>query len=359
MNDEADEAARRWALQIEGIRLSLKKASRLPEGTAPAEALRGTALELLHQILGPGTAAKAAATICDWQDSGFNVVPSDVLQAIRCLAREKPLTSSAEVLRSDWGPEWRRFADRSLLELGYPPLQPTGFPGTSGELVDPAAGPLHRWIAFRYAYSLTRAERINAAWEQIQQFDVPPLPTAPVDMEVLNLHAYLMLIRSGYRELDQAICLLERISQSPVAEDNLSLLRKRKQTVPGERPPIGNPYLALKVDHGAPREEWWKAYASIRTSRDASPGTITAANAAHDQIRAIERDSPGSDVYVLPLNEQFIAGTSVDEAAQYVRGQTKAEAGTAEDPIDTLKVNALKALLKLATINTRGLPDGR
>lgn len=298
----------------------------------------------------------SAAMTCSLQDAGLEVVPRAALAAIRLLGQDgRPQPSDVAVMRSDWGREWRLFADLSLLELGYPPLDPRDWADglwSAPGLVDPALSPVHRWVAFRRAISLVKAGRLDDAWEQVQKFGVPSQTTSPVEAEVVNLRAYLLLVTSTEkqesRELDEAIALLDAISQSPVAERNLRLLRKREVTLPRDRSRIENPYLVLGVDH---QDRGWKnAWRSVQTSNVADINEKADANRAHDRILDFERGLPDTlgDLYALPLDSLFTTRGTGEGTARYTQFHAEEEALEAASPeaIENLKVAAFIGLLE-------------
>ena len=319
---------------------------------APADGLPRNICALLRLTADSGSAAMT----CSLQDSGLEVVSRDALAAIRLLVQDgRPQPLDVSILRSHWGRHWRLFADLSLLELGCLPLEPREWadclwspPG----LVDPALSPAHQWVAFRRAVNLVKGARLDDAWEQIQKFSAPSETRSPIEMEVVNLRAYLLLVRSPEREedreLDGAIELLDAISHSPVAERNLQLLRKRKATLARERPRIDNPYLALGVDH---RDSRWKiAFLSVQTSKVADINEKSDANRAHDRILAFERGLPDTlgDLYALPLDSQFTVGGTGEGIAGYAPFHIEEEAleAAAPEAIETLKVAAFVGLLE-------------
>jgi hypothetical protein len=319
---------------------------------APVDGLPRNVRALLRLTADSGSAAMT----CSLQDAGLEVVSRDALAAIRLLGQDgRPQPLDVAILRSDWGQDWRLFTDLSLLELGYPPLDPREWvenlwspPG----LVDPALSPVHRWVAFRRAINLVKAASVDDAWEQVQKFGAPSETTSPVEMEVVNLRAYLLLVRSSEREedreLDEAIELLDAISHSPVTERNLQLLRKRKVTLARERPRIDNPYLALGVDHRDPG--WKREYRSVRTSKVADINEIADANRAHDRILAFERGLPDTlgDLYTVPLDSQFTVDGKGEGIAGYAPFRTEEEAldAAAREAIEALKVAGFVGLLE-------------
>lgn len=273
---------------------------------APAPALPLAVRRLLHMTLGPGT----AAIICALGDAGLQAVPPDDLPAVRILARDEPSRADEEVLQSGLGLDWRLFADAALLALDRPPLG-------IGRLLnlwdprcvfDPGQSAFYRRLAFYRAYHLTRKHNFEAAWEQAQEFgSLASRTTTPLEKEVINLRAYLMLIRDGDTSLQRAIKALRQIDRSPIAKQNLDLLRKRKIATLNERGPIQNPYLALGVDHGARTSEWRRAWLTARSPKHQDIGYLSDVNEARDQIMALERD--GSDgagrVFMVPLSKEF------------------------------------------------------
>src|SRR6185437_2034115 len=124
--------------------------------------------------------------------------------------------------------------------------------------------------AFYRAYDLTRQRNFYAAWEQAGAFgDLVSYTTTPLEKEVINLRAYLILVRHGEHSLEKAIGLLTQIGRSPAARQNLELIQKRKRATLNERGPLENPYLALGVDHGAARVEWRRAWLTARSAKHA------------------------------------------------------------------------------------------
>lgn len=321
--------------------------------TAPADGFPRIIRALLLLAASPG----AATIACSLQDAGLEVVPGDAHAAIQLLRQEStPQPSDVAVLRSDWGQDWRLFADLSLLELGYPLLDPRGWadgPWSTPDLIDPARSAVHRWVAFRRAINLVKAARLDDAWEQVQKFGAPSEAMSPLEMEVVNLRAYLLLVmpadREGDRELNEAIALLEAISQSMVAERNLRLLRERGVTLPRERPRIENPYLVLGVDHRDPG--WKNEWRSIQTSKAADINEKADANRAHDRILAFERGLPDTlgDLYALPLDNQFMVCSTEEGTAGYAPFQTEEDAleAAGREVIEALKLAALSELLLL------------
>lgn len=375
MTNVTDDSLRReQALQLERIRLALRKASRLSEvdsdtelawnqlgvsgdavtnvrqilhdiGTTLLRETRGQVLppnsldalgllknslsaappptlplatrNLLHVALGPGT----AATICALQDAGFQIVPSDTLPAVRCLARPEPLLSDVAILRTDRGPEWRLFADAALLALGHAPLNIRQLMTLwdSKCIFGPSRSTFHSRVAFFRAYDLTRERRFDAAWEQAEAFENPVShTTTPLEKEVVNLRAYLILVRKGDTCLETAIRFLERISRSPIASQNLEFLKKRKLATLNERGPLENPYLAFKVDHGASKIEWRRAWMAARSDKNADLDQLSEVNAVYDQIITLERDdSDGTGhVFIVPLSKEFTSQSITKKSDQ-------------------------------------------
>jgi hypothetical protein len=83
----------------------------------PVRSLPGAIRELLRATVGPDS----AAVICDLQAAGLTIVPEEMLPAVRCLTAASPTMVDAGVLHSQWGIEWRIFADTVLVRLGLAP----------------------------------------------------------------------------------------------------------------------------------------------------------------------------------------------------------------------------------------------
>lgn len=268
MTDTAEETLRReQALQLERVRLVLRKASRLGEVDPVAElawnqlGVPGRSVsqvrELLHgiavaalremkgQVLVPDSldalelvkdslsavptpvlplatrkllritlTPSTAAAICALQDAGFQAVPSDTLPVVRLLARDKLVPTDVAILQSDRGLGWRLFADAALLALGYAPLNMRRLMALWDfkYIFDPARSAFHSRVAFYRAYDLTRERKFDAAWEQAEAFgNLTSYTTTPLEKEVINLRAYLILVRHGDSSLEKAIGVLGRL----------------------------------------------------------------------------------------------------------------------------------------------------
>lgn len=274
---------------------------------APTMALPSATCKLLLASLGPGT----AATTCDLYDAGFGVVPADIIPSIRCLAAKEPQLADVEVLQTSWGVEWRLFADVTLINLGHAPLKPeqlTAMLWNPKDLVDPSQSGLHRWVAFLHAYELILQHDPKTACAQLNLFGAASHLMTPIEKEVVNLYSYLMLLTSGDERIGDAIALLNRIRRSPTARKNWELLKSRSNTTRNQRDSVENPYLALGVRHGAPKETWRSAWMAIRSARRDDLDAISAANEARDRIIELEKEELDGlgRVYVTPLDSRFI-----------------------------------------------------
>jgi hypothetical protein len=420
-----DAIRREQALQLERIRLALRKTSRLSEVDATSELawkrlgvpshLSPQVREILHDAAatvlretkgrslpsatldaltvvkdalsrGPDTALPAAtrklllnnlghdtaATICDLQDAGLAVVPADVLPAIQCLARDKVAPSDVTTLQSTWGNEWRLFADVALIGLDHAPLDPRQLLTMLWEptdMVDPTQSGFHRWVAFRHAYDLTRHHEIEAAWEQISRFEEPPHTTTPLQKEIVNLRAYLILAKQGDKGLGEAMSLLKKIDRSPIARQNWEFLRKRKNSTLNERGRLENPYLALEVEHGSPTGEWRRAWMELRSMKNIDLDDLSAINVARDQIIKLERDASNGvgHIFVVPLSKEFTAPKVVQPsdriAPELPAALTFRSDQKLSEALEILRYPTLKQLLteldKLDYVKEELPPQGR
>lgn len=364
MTDVIEEPLRRQqALQLERLRLALRKASRsgelepaaeqawgelgVPSASVPVvrELLYGIAVAALREMKGrvppPGsldavgtvrdslsdapsaalpTAARrllqvtfdrsTAGTICALGDAGLRAVPPDDLPAVRLLAKDDASPADVAVLQSDRGPEWRLFADVALLRLGRAPVDLSRLMTLwdSKCIFDPTQSIFHSQIAYYRAYDLTRERKFDVAWRQAEEFgELAVYTTTPIEKEIINLRAYLLLAMHGDASLELAIRTLRQIDRSPIARKNLALVLDREGCTLNERGPIENPYLALGANHGASRTEWHRAWLRLRSAKRHDVNGLSDANRARDQIVALERD--GSDgagrVFITPLSKEF------------------------------------------------------
>lgn len=317
---------------------------------APTAALPSATRTLLLASIGPET----AATVCDLYDAGLEVVPADMLPPIRCLTAEEPQLSDVEVLQTRWGVEWRLFADMALISLGHAPLNPeqlTTMLWKPTSLVDPAQSGLYRWVAFLHAYELTLHRNLNTAWAQLKLFKTPYRMMTPIEKEVVNLRAYLMLLKAGDDKIGDAIALLDTIRRSPMAKKNWDLLRARRTKTRNERSPIENPYLALGVDHGASRDRWRSAWMAIRSAKRNDLDAMSAVNEARDQILELEKDESNDlgRVYIIPLDRRFVV-------ALPNKGESNNPQSTEHST--SVKVMRLAALHELLKLLPRSLSNG-
>jgi hypothetical protein len=226
-----------------------------------------------------------------------------------------------------------------------------------GDVIDPARSAFHRWVAFRRAYDLTLEWSFDAAREQIIAFGEPPKVATPFQKEVINLRAYLTMIRSADKGLDGAMALLKGICRSPQAGKNLAWLRKRKAVMVNEREPAENPYLVLKVAHGAPTTEWRRSWMAIRSASKDDMNVLSAANEARDRILALERDElvDTGRVFIVPLDRQFITPHLIQPSPVLLPKSAPFPSRTDERQLsaalDKLRLEALSEFLSNA--NTR------
>jgi hypothetical protein len=408
VTDVAEGALRReQALQLERTRLALRKASRMDDVDADAarawnqlgvaapsvsqvrELLLGIATialrEMKGQALPPDSLAAlgvvkdalsavptpelplatcklmrialapdTATVICGLHDRGFQIVPSDALPAVRLLARDKLLPADVALLQSDRGPGWRLFADAALLALDRAPLNMRQLIALWDPqcVFDPAWSSFYSKAAFYRAYDLTRQRNFDAAWEQAETFgDLASYTTTPLQKEVINLRAYLIMLRYGEHSLEEAIELLTPIGRSPAVKQNLKFIRQRKLVTRNERGPLENPYLALGVDHGAARAAWRRAWLAARSAKHADLDYLSEVNEAHDQIMALERD--GSDgagrVFMVPVGKEFRPPGITEAADRLTAGPPPVPAFQGGEPlsevIQKLRGVALREIL--------------
>lgn len=188
---------------------------------------------------------------------------------------------------------WDRdvWEDRGLWRLIFSLWEPKA-------AVSPSRSPLHALMALRQAYDLLCLNDLPRASAQIDRLvsfkDAAPAYRA----EVLNLHAYTLLLRE---ELDTAAVVLEGISGShSSAESNLRMVRQRRTVPRNDRPAASNPYLDLGLPHGS--ATWAARYRDLRREHVHDVDVSARLNNAMKRIRNAEHDDDWSGFFVLPLD---------------------------------------------------------
>ncbi|MFI2414897.1 hypothetical protein [Streptomyces sp. NPDC018947] len=188
---------------------------------------------------------------------------------------------------------WDRdiWEDRGLWRLIFSLWEPKA-------AVNPSRSPLHALMALRQAYDLLCLNDLARASSQIDKLMSFETADPAYRAEVLNFHAYTLLLRE---DLDEAAVVLKGISGSrEPAESNLRMVELRRAVPRNERPAASNPYLDLGLPHGAP--SWETRYRDLRREHVHDVDMSARLNSAMKRIRDAERDEDSSGFFVLPLD---------------------------------------------------------
>ncbi|MFL9654491.1 hypothetical protein ACJ7VE_12305 [Streptomyces sp. PB17] len=188
---------------------------------------------------------------------------------------------------------WDRdiWEDRGLWRLIFSLWEPKA-------AVNPSRSPLHALMALRQAYDLLCLNDLARASSQIDKLMSFETAGPAYRAEVLNFHAYTLLLRE---ELDEAAVVLKEIRGSrELAESNLRMVEQRRAVPRNDRPAASNPYLDLGLPHGAP--SWETRYRDLRREHVHDVDMSARLNSAMKRIRDAERDEDSSGFFVLPLD---------------------------------------------------------
>ncbi|MFJ3552402.1 hypothetical protein [Streptomyces sp. NPDC090114] len=163
---------------------------------------------------------------------------------------------------------------------------------------NPSRSPLHALMALHQAYDLLCLNDVTRASSQIDKLVSFETADPAYRAEALNFHAYTLLLQE---ELNAAAVALKGISGSrELAESNLRMIDQRRRVPRNDRPAASNPYLDLRLPHGAP--SWETRYRDLRREHMHDVDMSARLNSAMKRIRDAERDEDWSDFFVLPLD---------------------------------------------------------
>ncbi|GAB3949874.1 hypothetical protein [Streptomyces sparsus] len=188
---------------------------------------------------------------------------------------------------------WDRdiWEDRGLWRLIFSLWEPKA-------AVNPSRSPMHALMALRQAYDLLCLNDHARASSQIDKLMSFETADPAYRAEVLNFHAYTLLLRE---ELDAAVVALKGIGGShELAVSNLRIVEQRRMVPRNDRPAASNPYLDLGLPHGAP--SWETRYRDLRREHVHDVDVSARLNSAMKRIRDAERDENSSGFFVLPLD---------------------------------------------------------
>lgn len=285
---------RPWHYRTEESEHAYLEARLVPERVTAEQAavLEWTARQRREAFLAGGDPLPPAGDVFDLLARAGDGDASVVKELERELPRDLVLRLRRIVDGAAVG-NWDRdvWEDRGLWRLIFSLWEPKA-------AVSPSRSPLHALMALRQAYDLLCLNDLPRASAQIDKLvsfkDAAPAYRA----EVLNLHAYTLLLRE---ELDTAAVVLEGISGSHgSAESNLRMVRQRRTVPRNDRPAASNPYLDLGLPHGS--VAWAARYRDLRRAYVHDVDISARLNNAMKRIRNAEHDDDWSGFFVLPLD---------------------------------------------------------
>jgi hypothetical protein len=288
-----------WQYRAEESEHAYLKARLVPDRVTAEQAavLEWPARQRREAFLAGGDPLPPAGDVYDLLERAGDGDASVVKELERELPRDLVLRLRRIVDGAAVG-NWDRdvWEDRGLWRLVFSLWEPKA-------AVTPSRSPLHALMALRQAYDLLCLGDLPRASAQIDKLVAHKDAAPAYRAEVLNLHAYILLLRE---ELDTAAVVLEEIGGThSAAEANLRMIRQRRTVPRNDRPTASNPYLDLGLPHGS--TTWAARYRDLRREHVHDVDVSARLNNAMKRIRNAEHDDDWSGFFVLPLDLDVFA----------------------------------------------------
>ncbi|MFD9722765.1 hypothetical protein [Streptomyces sp. NPDC059072] len=195
--------------------------------------------------------------------------------------------------------QWPRdtLEDRGLWQLMSELWRPS-------EQVDPGRSEFHALVALNRAYDLTKSGDLEAAARQALSFLPGQRRTRGIPAELVSeAYAIAAYAAAVNNKLDTAEEYAAKAvpATGGVAQNNLTLVRRWRETTRNNRDPVTNPFLEVGLDHGS--TEWEQHCREVFRLCQGDLEGQARLNRAQDRIDGAQRHAAGFDVFFrIPLD---------------------------------------------------------